>query len=133
MIKNQSQCPYCNSCVIAYDWDADKLIFNPDLARPNPCEHVAYVGVYCLTIGQFHAHRHTLWRHAAADPSLDEYLRGIGIGTAAPNATYEIRDAEHEHRRAGGTDSVKFCGIYSPDPAQFLRTCVEGMRQSWRT
>ena len=28
MIRNQSQCPYCNACVIAYEWDDDKIVFN---------------------------------------------------------------------------------------------------------
>jgi hypothetical protein len=133
MIKNQSQCPYCKACVVAYDWDGDKIIFNPDLAKPNPCEHVAYVGVYCLTLGQMLAHRHTIWRHPAADQSLDEYLRGIGIGTAAPNAIYKVADANHEHHHKDGTDAVTFCGIYSPDPKEFLRVCLDTMRKTWHS
>jgi hypothetical protein len=131
MIKNQSQCPYCSACVIAYDWDADKIIFNPDLAKPNPCQHVAYVGVYCRTLGQMLAHRHTIWLHSKAHPSLAEYLRCIRVGTAAPDATYRIADAEHEHRHKGGTDNVAFCGIYSPDPEEFLRVCLVSMRKNW--
>jgi hypothetical protein len=127
MIKNQSQCPYCNTCVVAYDWDADKIIFNPDLAKPNPCEHVAYVGVYCLTLGQLHAHRHTVWLHPAADPSLANYLRGMGDGIGAPDAAYEIRDAEHNHHHKGGTDAVRFLGIYSSNPEEFLRMCLDSL------
>jgi hypothetical protein len=127
MIKNQSQCPYCNACVVAYDWDADKkIIFNPDRAKPDPCEHLAYVGVYCLTYGQLHS-RHTVWLHPAADPSLAEYLRSIGVGTETPDASYEISEAEHEHRHQGGTDAVTFFGIYSPDPKGFLWACLDGM------
>jgi hypothetical protein len=133
MIRSQSQCPYCNQCVVAYDWDADKIIFNPDLVKPIPCEHVAYVGVYCVTLGQMLSHRHTIWRHSAADPSLDDYLRGISNGTAAPAATFKVTDGVHEHQHSGGTDSVTVCGIYAPDPEVFLRVCLESMRKDWHT
>ena len=132
MIRNQSQCPYCSACVVAYDWDADKIIFNPDLARPNPCAHVAYIGVYCLTLGQMFAHRHTIWLHVTADRSLAEYLRGICVGVAVPDATYKITDARHEHHHNGGIDGVTFCSIYSPDPEEFLRACLVDMRENWK-
>lgn len=140
MIKNQSQCPYCSASVVAYDWDADKIIFNPDLDKPEPCEHLAYAGVYCLTDGQFFSHRHTIWRHPAADASLDEsdskslndYLRHIGDGLANPDAPHEFADAEHTHQHKGGTDSITFFGIYSSDPAHFLRVCLDTMRERWR-
>ena len=132
MIKNQSQCPYCRACVVAYDWDADEIIFNPDLAKPDPCVHVVYVGVYCLTRGEMRAHRHSIWLHPGADPSLAEYLRGIGVGTAAPDAIYRIADADHEHHHKEGTDAVHFCGIYSPHAEEFLRLCLEAMRTARR-
>ncbi|HYT88602.1 MAG TPA: hypothetical protein VEL76_07825 [Gemmataceae bacterium] len=131
MIKNQSLCPYCNSSIVAYDWDADKIIFNPDLAQEKPCKHLAYVGVYCLRLGEMLAHRHTVWLHAAADNSLSEYLRGIGVGTEAPDATYKVADAVHEYQHKEGTDAVTFCGIYSPGPEEFLRVCSETMKKNW--
>jgi hypothetical protein len=77
------------------------------------------------------AHRHTSWLHPAGDRSLGEYLRGIPVGAEAPNTTYELVDAEHQHRHKGGTDDVTFCGIYSPDPREFLRVCLDVMRKNW--
>ena len=128
MIKNQSQCPCCNECVVAYDWDDDKIIFNPDQAKPGPCEHVAYIGVYCLTLGDMHAHRHTIWLHPSADPPLAEYMRHMHTGTEKPPGIYEIKDATHDHQHASATDRVTFCGIYAPEPKDLLRVCAENMK-----
>jgi len=132
MIKNQSQCPYCNECVIAYDWDADQIVFNPDLANPNRCKHVAYVGVYCVRLGQLLAHRHTIWLHPAGDQSLKEHLRGIDSGTVVPGATCRTASADHEYVHKNGTDAVRFFAIYCSDPEEFLPACLHSMREQWR-
>jgi hypothetical protein len=131
MIKNQSKCPYCGQCVVAYDWDANKIVFNPDQAKPNPCEHLAYVGVYCITLGQLLAHRHKIWPDSIADSQLAEYLRHIGLGTESPDADFEVTVADYQHRHASGTDSVTLCGIYSLNPSEFLAICGGSMRKDW--
>jgi hypothetical protein len=131
MIKTQSHCPYCNACVIAYDWNTDRIIFNPDHAKPHPCEHVTYVGVCCLTLGHLFAHRHTTWLHPTGDPLIKDFLRAIGDGTARPDATYKMTHAKHEYRHKSDTDSVTFCGVYAPDPKGFLEICSQTMRTDW--
>src|SRR3712207_3800138 len=41
MLRAISKCPYCQT-VIAADWGAGKIVFNPDSVKP-VCQHVVYI------------------------------------------------------------------------------------------
>jgi hypothetical protein len=107
MIRQLSQCPYCQKCEVALD-DTPEVVFNPEVGNSQPCPHLIWVdGRYSQwelghlgvprQIGSIEFH----WEHpefSALEPahSFAEYLRElVNSGKDwgfAPSVPFEIKE-----------------------------------------
>src|SRR5262249_22679237 len=113
MIRQLSQCPYCQRCEIALD-DHPELVFNPDTPGGAPCEHLVWVdGRFSEWEAAAHGANRVIgstefrWDHptcSAVDPQaqLTDYLKElVNSGKAwdfAPADPFEIQTITAEEK-----------------------------------
>jgi hypothetical protein len=113
MIRQLSQCPYCQNCEVALD-DVPEVVFNPEVGNTAPCPHLIWLdGRYSQwELGQYGVPRQIgsiefHWEHPqfnALEPSHDfvEYMRELvnsdNSWRFAPAQPFEIKEISADEK-----------------------------------
>jgi hypothetical protein len=123
MIRQLSQCPYCQQGEIALD-DHPEVVFNPDGPRPGPCPHLVWVdGRYSQWDLDAHGFNRMIgstefrWDHPAlagveGELPLTDYLREL----AGSGPGWDFAPAQPFHARPISADQKKTDRKGKPHP-----------------
>lgn len=130
------KCPYCEKCELAFDFQAGELVFNPDAARPQACEHLVYLhGHFAQPSPEGQEILSFFWRHPVieADPDLAYRMDWIdfiqGSGAVYPHlddsTPFTLRWLLPVSKQLLNTGELGAMALWAVSPAAFLAACRE--------